>query len=72
MKKYYCDICGKELSEREVIQVAPLGMTFVNYLKISSETTELGIGIDACAECLPEFYEVFKRTLLEVKRNATT
>ncbi len=63
MKKYYCDICGKELGEKEVIKLAPMGFDFRNYLKVSRDVKEIGLEFDSCESCLPEFYETLKMAL---------
>lgn len=72
MKKYYCDICGKELSDKETIKIVPLGTDFRSFLLISRDSKEIGIETDVCQECLPEFYEIFKKSLEQSKEKATT
>lgn len=71
MKKYFCDICGKELQEQEVNDIAPIGIKFSSYYKIYQDVNKMNLRTDVCAECLPRFYEVFKESLEKVKEKAT-
>ena len=68
MKKYICDICCKEVTERELIQIRMNGLNFKSDRVIAGKWIDSLHELDVCSKCYPVMQDVFKKATITATR----